>query len=354
VIKEIEILLRKLLLNIYLFFSKVQQKQTELKLSAEDKILLIRLNKIGDALVTTPLLKAIKENAGCTIHVLTDRKNRFIFENDLNVDKTYQFDKDTSKIKRLRKKLESENYKAVFDLHDDVSTTVTLFIGSLKIKYKVGFDKDNRKIFTHLVPRPNPASTHIVERYFEFLKFLQIDFNLGEIRIIFNTGGKSEQLAKKFIENNFKTPKFLVGINISAGSEARFWGEERFKKLISYFSQYDVNVLLLAAPDDYSKAKQVASNNVKIFIDKEFRNFAAMIKQLDFLFTPDTSIVHLASAFEIPMFGIYVKYKTENTVWYPYNTVHELVVTEEKDFSNLDADDVTPKLKSFFEKIYYG
>lgn len=353
-IKEIEIVLRKLILNIYLFFSKSQKKQTKLELSQTDKILLIRLNKIGDALVTTPFLKAIKENIGCTIHVLADKKNHFIFQNNSNADRTFIFSKNTADIKSLRSKLESENYKAVFDLHDDVSTTVTLFINSVQIPNKVSFDKKTRKIYTHIVPYLDPTEHHVVERYNEIIKYLKLPLNQRDLRIDYKTNNESILYADEFFEKEFSQSKFLVGINISAGSDARFWGIERYQKLISYFSEYDVNLLLFCTPGDKTIAEKISQGKVSIFVNPDFDKFAAAISNLDFLFTPDTSVVHLASSFNIPMFGIYVKYKTDNVVWYPYNTEHDLIITEEQNFENLLFETVTRQLKLFFEQIYNG
>lgn len=353
-IKEIEILLRKLLLNIYLFFSKEQQKQSNLKLSAEDKILLIRLNKIGDALVTTPLIKAIKENIGCTIHVLADKKNHFIFENNKNIDKSFIFSKNSADIKSLKHSIQNENYKAVFDLHDDVSATVTLLISYLNIPNKVSFSKKTNKIYTHLIPHIDSSKYHVIERYVEFAKFLTLPVKPSELRIDYQPKQSSIESAVKFYKQNFSEDKFYVGINISAGSEARFWGVNRYQKLISYFSKYNVNLLLFCTPKEKHLADQISQNKIKIFANPVFDVFAAAISKLDFLFTPDTSVVHLASAFNIPMFGIFVKYKTENMVWYPYNTKHELIITEEANFNNLDFEQVTEQLKIFFEQIYNG
>ena len=148
--KEIEIYLRKLLLSLYLFFRRDEKKKDNLELTKKDKILFVRLNRIGDALVTTHLMESIKKHTGCEIHVLADKKNFFIFENDKNIDKTLIFPKKIKEIKELANQINSSNYTTVFDLHDDVSTTVTFFIGGLKIKNKIGYNKQSRKIFTHL------------------------------------------------------------------------------------------------------------------------------------------------------------------------------------------------------------
>lgn len=352
--KEIEIFFKKILLTIYLLFHAKAERKDELILNTSSKILLVRLNKIGDALVTTFLVKLLKNQTGCTIDVIADKKNHFIFSSLPFVDNIYIFPKKVDKIKELKEKINSGNYDAVFDLHDDVSTTVTMFIGSLKCKNKVGFKRTNHKIFNYLVPYPDPHKYHVIERYLSFADFLKLDYDKNEIRVLFPLNNETKLEVQNNIENKFAEKKYLVGINISAGSEARFWGIERYKELISYFKRYDVNLLVIATENDRAKAEKLLDEKVELFINPDFNRFAACVGTVDFLFTPDTSIIHLASAYNIPTFGIFVKYNTENVIWYPYNTVHETVVIEDPTFENLDYNSVHDKLEPFFEKIYYA
>ena len=73
--KKIEIYIRKLLLRILLQFKREPAHPTLEKFSAQSKILFIRLNRIGDALVTTPVLKLIKKETGCQVYVLAAKSN---------------------------------------------------------------------------------------------------------------------------------------------------------------------------------------------------------------------------------------------------------------------------------------
>ena len=65
-------------------------------------------------------------------------------------------------------------------------------------------------------------------------------------------------LSKEFIKSNFDENKFLIGINISAGSEARFWGNENYKLLIEFLISQDVNLLILTDPKDLNLAKVIS------------------------------------------------------------------------------------------------
>ncbi len=98
--KQIEIILRKFLLRLLLLFS-VRKTNTlgNYYFDSDSKILFIRLNRIGDALVTTPLLHQIKEKIGCSIFVLADKNNHFIFNNCPDVDGVIIYKKEMSEIK---------------------------------------------------------------------------------------------------------------------------------------------------------------------------------------------------------------------------------------------------------------
>ncbi len=353
-IKKIEIILRKLLLQLLLLGKSEQKSNAAPKLDSNSKILFIRLNRIGDALVSTPLIREVKIQLRCKISVLADRKNYFIFNNLAIADEVIVLNKKASKFRKLISKLNSENFDAVIDLHDDVSTTVSYITAFLNIPVKIGFRKGNEKIYSHLVEKLDPQKYHVVNRILEFGKFLNLKLDIFGINIFYRPDESSISLADNFIVRNFHDKKFLIGINISAGSEARFWGVDKYLKLIQRLNKYDLNILVMCVEKDLKKALEISNNRLPVFYRNNFDEFAAMISRLNLLFTPDTSIVHLASAFEIPMFGIYVKYQTNDVIWYPYKSDYDCVITEEPTLEKLLYNEVENKFLPFLVKHLHG
>jgi len=74
------------------------------------------------------------------------------------------------------------------------------------------------------------------------------------------------------------------------------------------------------------------------------------MSKIDMLFSPDTATVHLAAIYKVPVFGIYVKYNTEDMIWYPYGCDFDCVITKEPTVQNLSFNDVIAKFKPFLEK----
>ena len=341
------------MLSLLLFVKKNAKQKDFPVISKESKILFIRLNRIGDALVTTPLLKEIKEQIGCKIYVLASSQNYFVFENPKLADEIIVYRKSIHGIRKLVKLINDLECDVIVDLHDDVSSTVSYLIAFTKGRYKFGLKKRNVKLFTHTVNKLDSSKYHVVNRMLEFGKLFGINLKPESANIFFEPKYSSTKSAEEFIKNNYPAKKFLIGINISAGNEARFWGVTNYKLLISELSSYDLNILLLCSPQDLDNAIKIANNNIPIYYRPTFDEFCAMIPIVDFLFTPDTSIVHIASVFHKPLFGLYVKYNTHDIIWSPYKSEYDTIITEEPTLENVSFDQVKNKFIPFFEKFYF-
>ncbi len=347
--KSLEIRIRKFLLNLLL--RVIEKKSLDYKIPENPKILVIRLNKIGDALVTTPLLSLLNTIPGAKLDVLADRKNHFIFHRNSIVNQVKVFEKGIAVFFQTVKWINRQNYDVMIDAHDDVSTTVSFLVAASRVPHKVALEKENKRIFNHTVTKPNPANTHIVRRIAEIAKIFGIEFGNEKLKIFYEPEDESLKTAEQFISANIPNKKYLLGVNISAGSDARFWGVENYKNVLGNIEHKDkIGIILLRAPSNSEKALQISEGKYPVFEDKSFDEFAAMISKLNMIFTPDTSAVHLASAFGVPVFGLYVHYNTEDMIWSPYNTEFDYILTKESTLSNISYHIVIKKLNKFIER----
>jgi len=352
--KVVENFFKNLLLKLLLIFNSKNVMSNGDANHIGSKILFIRLNRIGDALITTPLLHVIKKNLNAKIYVLADKKNYVAFNHNPDIDKLIIFNKGIKGFLEIRKLVKFENINTVVDLHDDVSTTVSFLIALSNAPNKFALGKDNKNIYTKTITRLDATKFHIVDRILELAKLFNINHDNSDQNIHYNPGEESIKKINDFLIKSFTAKRFLIGINISAGSKARFWGIENYKKLIHSLSDFDINIMLICSPDDSGEARIISNNKLKIFYSKDYSDFAAMISKLNLLITPDTAAVHLASAFQVPVFGLYVKYKTNETIWSPYKSDFECVITEEPNLENVEFNEVIGKLKPFIKKHIYS
>ena len=87
---------------------------------------------------------------------------------------------------------------------------------------------------------------------------------------------------------------------------------------------------------------------------EDFSDIAAAILELNMLFAPDTSVIHIASIRKIPVFGVYVKYNTRDMIWSPYNTEFGCVITEDPTLKNVTFEEVKMKFIPFLEQTLDG
>lgn len=313
------------------------------------KILVVRLNNIGDALVTTPLIGEFKKIGGVTIDILCSERNKMVFEEQEFYRKIYIYDKKLKTFLKIIKEINSQNYDCIIDSHDDVSSTASLFIALSNCKYKAALEKSNTKLFTHTIQRPDATKTHPVERVLEISKLFGINPDLNKANILYKPSADSIVKATTFLHNNFKENKFVIGINLFAGSDARFWGKENFISLIEYLKSFKTNIFFISPENKLDIAKSI-SNDVPVFSDS-LDSVAAVISLSGLLITPDTSLVHLASASKTPVFGLFVHYNTDEVIWSPYKSKFDCVITKEPTLKNVRFEDVIHKLSEFILTI---
>ncbi|MDP4172996.1 MAG: glycosyltransferase family 9 protein, partial [Bacteroidota bacterium] len=265
--KKVEIFLKNLLLRLLLLLSKKKKRRSVVtEFDNKSKLLFIRLNRIGDALVTTPLLKQIKEELKCNITVLAAKSNQFIFSNNPSVDNVLIFNKGIGGIFEVLRNIKEEKYDAVIDLHDDVSTTVTYIMALCSAENKFGLKKGNEIVYTKTIEKLDSEKYHVVDRILQLGKLFSLKPPSDDINIEYCPQKASIEKMRKALSKRFETKKLLIGVNISAGSYARFWGVDRFQKLLAFLANYDVNVIVICSPKDINLALQIVKNDSKKII----------------------------------------------------------------------------------------
>ena len=134
------------------------------------KILIIRFSSIGDIVLTSPVIRAVKQQvADVELHFLVKKANEILLKSNPYVDKIHTFKGDTD---TLVAELKAEKFDYVIDLQNNLR--------SKKIIRKLGcphrtFPKHNiKKMFLVRAKINFLPSIHIVDRYFKAAKDLGV------------------------------------------------------------------------------------------------------------------------------------------------------------------------------------
>jgi len=273
------------------------------------KVLVVRFSSIGDVVLTTPVVRALKNQLNCELHFITKKAFKGILENNPNVDKIYTIEKS---INEVISELKTEKYDYVIDLHKNVRT--------FALKRKLGcksysFPKLNlEKWLLVNFKRAAMPEKHVVDRYFETVK------PLGVV----NDNLPCDYFIQTQDEINISevfdlAPKSYVTIAIGAQFATK---RMPFSKLEGIIQKIQKPIILVGGPTD----KELAHRLVERFSGKALYsacgNFnlsqsASIVQRSAVLLTNDTGMMHIASCFEIPTVSVW-----GNTVpelgMYPY------------------------------------
>ena len=134
------------------------------------KLLIARFSSIGDVVLTTPIVRAIKEQRpDCEIHFITKQAFKTLLENNPHLSKIHTFQRS---FKEILPQLKQEEYDYIIDLHHNLRSVLL----SLSLGVKASrFQKLNiRKwLLVNLKWKVMPE-VHVVERYFGAVSFLGV------------------------------------------------------------------------------------------------------------------------------------------------------------------------------------
>lgn len=149
---------------------------------AEERILVIQLRQLGDILLTTPCLRAIKaERPKARLTVLTHGMGKLILNQNPFVDEHFSYGDDWSKLQewRLAQTLRQRKFDLVIDfMNNPRSAFYALMTGA---RERIAFNSARRFAYTHTIPRPAQGN-YIVDDKFQLLK--EAGFNPTDRRLI--------------------------------------------------------------------------------------------------------------------------------------------------------------------------
>lgn len=271
------------------------------------KILIIRFSSIGDIVLTTPIIRAIKQQIqGVEVHYITKQKFSSVIEANPYIDKIHTI-KDS--IFEITHQLKKENFDYVIDLHHNIRT--------LKLKWILGkksfsFRKLNWEKFLMVYFKINKLpKLHIVDRYFE---------TLNSIGVKNDNQGLDYFISEKDIVNvsSYLPTHFQNGYTVLVVGGSYFTKQIPIHKLKEFCERSSKPLVLLGGKEDTLNAEEVhqafLGKTINLCGQLNINQSASIIQQAQQVITSDTGLMHIAAAFKkniisvwgntIPEFGM--------------------------------------------------
>tara|TARA_B110000211_G_C14074445_1_gene551406 strand:- start:1843 stop:2877 length:1035 start_codon:yes stop_codon:yes gene_type:complete len=269
------------------------------------KILIIRFSSIGDIVLTTPVIRCLKNKyPDSEIHFLTKSSFKSVVESNPHIEKVWTIKQE---VKEVISELEKIGFDHIIDLHKNIrSKQVRL---KLKASYST-FSKLNfqKWLLTNFKINKMP-NTHIVDRYIDAGNDLGIVNDNKGLDFFINP--------KNEVKSPF--PDKYIALVIGTAHATKALTAQKTADIIEALS---LPVVLIGGPGDTDKAEEIiALSDGEALIstcgDYNIEQSASILKQAELVIAPDTGMMHIASALQKPIISIW-----GNTVpefgMYPY------------------------------------
>ena len=274
-------------------------------------ILVVQLDHIGDAVLTTPMLRALHERfPGAAIDVLASQCNRQVFESNPHVREVHvsEFNWHArepgkqsyfAEVARLGRTLRRNRYELGIDPRGDFLVTLVLWLAG--ITRRLGWACGGCAFLLTDIATWD-SSRHEADARRALLEPLGI-VSAQRKPELFPSWADDYQIRESLAAlTNLRRP--VVVVHAGAGTPAKRWPDSHLAGLLKgLIDCFDASVILVGGPRDQCLAKQLARAHDGVF-DWTGRltlmQLAALTAEADLFIGPDSGPAHIASAMGTP------------------------------------------------------
>ncbi len=278
------------------------------------RILIARTDRIGDVLLSTPVIKALRQKyPQAYISMIVAPYARDIVEDNPYLDEVIIYDKEIKHKSWMRSlKFASRLRKKKFDLAVILHPTnrlhlVTFLAGipkRLGYNHKFGFLNNCAKAHTKQEGRKHEAEYNL-----DLLCDLGVNGNVQDLFMPIKL--ESEQWVQDlFNSHGIKDKDKLLAINPGASCLSKIWPAANFVQVAQILaSKHDFKIIIVSGPKDTSIANMIAQKlgdgALNLSGKTSVSHLASILKRCTLFISNDSGPVHIASSLGVPVISIF-------------------------------------------------
>jgi ADP-heptose:LPS heptosyltransferase len=269
------------------------------------KFLVIRLSSIGDIVLTTPVVRCLKNQVpNAEVHFLTKRQFLPVLKANPHLDAIHEY-RGTSETLRL---IKNNGFHYIIDLHNNLRTALIKTRSSV---IAFSFKKLNiQKWLLVNLKKDILPDVHIVERYLDTLKLFDVINDNGGLDYFIPPEDEVEiRDLPELYRNGYIL--FAIGAN-------HFTKRLTTEKIIEVCKQINLPVILAGGTEDAARGNLIAESGGKHILNVcgsyNINQSASLVRQARVVISHDTGLMHIAAAYKkriislwgntIPRFGM--------------------------------------------------
>ena len=276
-----------------------------------DNICVLRTSSLGDICHMLPFIYTLKAEYPKAKISWIIGKNEAKFIGKIDGVELIIFDKNKtiSSYIEIAKKLKNIRYDILFIMQVSIrANIISLFANS---RIRVGYDStrssDLHNFFSNTKIEPSPHS-HVVDVFLSFLNILNID--RGNFLYKWDV---NEKISKEVLFNKFSDlkSKYFV-LSPCSRSRNRNWIVNRYAEVADYiYDKFDLQCVFSSSTSNYEKQfidqiiSNMRSNPLNLSGLTNVHDLLSLIKYSEFLISPDSGPIHMATCVNKPVIGLY-------------------------------------------------
>lgn len=316
-------------------------------------VLVIQLRQLGDILLTTPVIRALKsKDPSIQVDVLTYPMGRLIIPGNPLVHRHWIApQKGVVDSLRFVRDIQKQKYDAVIDF---MSTPRSALIARLiRAKRRISFDSGRARLFSDIVSRKGEPD-YIVREKFRLLEPLGIKSD--DVRLMLPWNDSDAGVARIFFADHreLSASRRRVMLSPTHRRSERKWPKESWANLAQWLQrEQNASVIWAWGPGEEEEVSEIKSmaNGVGVMAPKtSFRELAALVASCDLFIANSNGPSHIAVAVNTP--SIQLHGPTSAISWCPQTKRHQSI--QKPTMQEIAVDDVKATVLGMWPLVDQG
>lgn len=294
------------------------------------KILLVRLDRVGDVVLSTPAMEALKKRfPRSELTVLLRPQTAALLENNPHVDRCVVLDPGAGLAERCRilQDLRRRRFDLAVDPCFDWKLASALMVWASGAQSRIGYPGGGREVFFTTLAAVPSANAHMSDVILGTLRPLGIDGPNPQPRLYLSQ--EERDRAAAWLAERSPGGKPLVGLHPGAYYETQRWPAEYFAALADRL-RGPVDVILFGGPADRDLIRRIqplVSVRMLEVVTPDIRWFAALLSRCRLLVCNNSGPLHMAAALGVPTVSFMGP--TVKALWSPLGEKHAVLRADE-------------------------
>ena len=297
------------------------------------KVLVVRLRSIGDTVLATPSLFALKRFLpNVRVDILVEDWVAPLLDNHPHVDNVIVLEREGLMTKmRVARELRAAKYDVVYNLHG--GTTATFLTCATGARFRVGFQSyQYGQLHNHRAPSPlaiwNQQKTHSVEQQLALLGWTGVPVTDRPPTHLGISPRAAVSVNSLLIDAGIRDQKIAM-IHPAAAFATKQWATQNFARVVEFLAERGFTSVAIAGPNEQvlldTLRSETSVNVVKLALS--LPEVTALAARSQLFVGNDSGIAHIAAAVGAP--AVVVFGSSNIAHWRPWSSGPAEVVFEE-------------------------